>query len=445
MMAKQRKKSACFLICIFLSIFANTLPALAQAALDKNAHQRDELFVLASNIEAPIQNSDPVPTVLYRVSIEGLITEAVVLRGSALRGAKNWLPEGVSSINEVGRYLIVVYPHDVPCCVIFIPEYHPADFKSVRVVTDGMTGLNCGLSSIRSDESEPCSLWELIPDASPVLLSEGKIPTTLHSVCKRHGQPAYTVTDRWDDYKAIRFDGVTPLSKQCLLSSLNGLIDEYVLGGPSIKITPMPTDFPPSKTRRGVFLDAANSRFRVVSIGGKDLIDPNADVFVQTVANGRWKRLPVFPVRSTGTHLWDIDRMTYRLFDDWLVTSVSAKLLAANQIIDTAVPEVLTVVPTGEQRTDWGIKVEPTAAPEVATLPARRITLWNLADGRRIDIEIPEDDSEVVHVFDDHQALLRIHDKLFFAEIAGSKLTGYKLVAFDSAIPQVHWAFYSSQ
>jgi hypothetical protein len=350
----------------------------------------------------------------------------------------------VSSINEVGRYLLVRYPHDVPCCVIFIPEDHPADFESVSVGSEDMVGSNCGLSSVRSDESPICDLWELIPSAaSPVLLVQGKIPSILHSVCKRHGQPAYTVTNRWDDYKFTRFDGTTSLSAQCLLTSQNGLIYKGVIGGPSIEITTIPPDFPPSKVRRGVILDGANGRFRVVSIAReKDLVDSNTDVFVQTVANGRWKRLPVLPVRPTGEYP-DIDRMIYRLFDDWLVTSASAELLAANHVTDTIVPEVLTVVSTGKQRTDWDIKVEPRTASQIATLRARRITLWNLADGRRIDLAIPEGDSEVVHVFDDHQVLLRIHDKLLFAEIQGSELVHYKLVAFDSAIPNVHWAFYS--
>jgi len=123
----------------------------------------------------------------------------------------------------------------------------------------------------------------------------------------------------------------------------------------------------------------------------------------------------------------------------------SAALLAASQITETVIPDVFTVVSTGKQWNDWGIAVEPRTAPDVATLPARRITLWNLADGRRIDLALPEDDSEVVHVFDNRQVLLRIHDKLFFAEIQDSKLTAFTLAAFDSAIPNVHWAFYSAR
>jgi len=136
--------------------------------------------------------------------------------------------------------------------------------------------------------------------------------------------------------------------------------------------------------------------------------------------------------------------MLYRLFDDWLVTSASASLLANLLAKETNVPEALTVVAQGKQRDQFVIHAEPRTAPDVATLPARRITLWNLADGRRIDLAIPEDDSEIVHVFDGHRVLLRIKDSLFFAEIEGSKLVNYRLVAHDSAIPQVHWAFYST-
>jgi len=445
MKARGQKESACFLIYIFLAACVHAVPASAQADLAKNSSAGGALFVLASDIEAPVQNSDPVPTVLYGVSTRGLVSKAVVLRGSSISGAANWLPEGVFSINEVGRYLIVEYPHYVPCCVIFIAEDSPTELESVRVVPDGMTGLNCGLGSGGSDESETCSLWELIPFASPEMLAQGKIASVLHSICKRPGRLPYTVKDRWTDYKATLFDGLTPQSKQCYVWSQNGAIDEYLIGRSPVAITTMPTDTPISVTKRRLTLDAANGRFRVIGIDGDDLVDHNTDVFVQTLANGQWKRLPVLPVRFAGTDPTKTDRMAYRLFDDWLVTSASAALLAANNITEAVVSDVLTVVETGKQRNDLAVKVELRTAPDVAKLPARRITLWNLADGRRIDLAIPEGDSEVVHVFDDRQVLLRIHDKLFFAEIQGSKLSDYKLAAFDSAIPQVHWAFYSPQ
>jgi hypothetical protein len=434
-------------IFICLAVLVSAVASLAQSGSGKSSSVGQVLFVLASSIEAPVMDSAPVSTVLYSVSpTKNLVSGVVVLQGSSFAGAQNWTPNGVRSINEVGRYLIVEYPYDVPCCVIFIPEDAPAAFEPVRVVPDGMSGLNCGLSSVRGGESEACSLWELIPFISPELLAQGKIgSTTLNSVCKRQGQAPSVVTDRWADYKTIIFEGVTPRgAPQCYLSSENGVIEKYLIGRPAITITAMPTDIPPSTTRRGLTLDAANDRFRVVSIhGNKDLVDHNTDVFVQTVADGRWKRLPALPVRLIGTYPTNMDRMEYRLFDNWLVTSASAALLRANDITEVVVPDVLTVVETGKQWDDLGVEVEPRTAPDVATLPARRITLWNLADGRRIDLAIPQNDSEVVHVFDGHQVLLRIHDKLFFAEIQGSKLADYKLTAFDSAIPQVHWAFYS--
>ncbi len=434
-------------ICLAVLLFATA--SLAQSGNGKSSSVAQVLFVLASDIEAPVMDSAPVPTVLYSVSsTKNLVSGLVVLQGSSVAGARNWTPNGVQSINEVGRYLIVEYPYDVPCCLIFIPEDAPAAFESVRVVPDKTTGLNCGLSSVGSSESGPCSLWQLIPFPSLEPAAQGKIgPTTLHSVCKRQGQVPSVVTDRWADYKTIIFEGVTPLAgPQCYLSSENGVIEGYLIGTPAIAITSMPTDIPLSTTRRGLTLDAANDRFRVVSIhGNKDLVDRNTDVFAQSVADRQWKRLPVLPVRFIGTYPTNMDRMTYRLFDDWLVTSASAALLKANKITETIVPDVLTVVETGKQRNDLAVEVEPRTAPDLATLPVRRITLWNLADGRRIDLAIPEGDSEIVHIFDGRQVLLRIHDKLFFAEIQGSKLAGYKLAAFDSAIPEVHWAFYSPQ
>ena len=68
-------------------------------------------------------------------------------------------------------------------------------------------------------------------------------------------------------------------------------------------------------------------------------------MFVKTLSDGMWKKLPVLPVAAT-----DQDMMYYRLFDDWLVTSASAALLANTPIQETVVPNVLTVVETGKRR-----------------------------------------------------------------------------------------------
>jgi|HubBroStandDraft_1064217.scaffolds.fasta_scaffold28383_2 hypothetical protein len=442
MKTRKLKTLRSLLICTCLAVPANAVLFPAQADPDENSSGNNVLFLLASDIEPPIPNSDPVSTILYSVSPHGqLISRATVLRGSSLSGARNWLPEGVFTINELGRYLIVEYPHDTLCCAIFIPKDDPTRFESVRVVPDKMTGLNCGLGSVNADESAACDLWELVPFTAPEMLAQGKFgAATSHSVCKRQDQPPYTVTNRWTDYNAVRFDGVSPADEGCWLWPRNGSLAEYFLGGPEIPIASLPSELKSLERTRRVSLDAASEGHLVVGIDGKDLIDRNTDVFVQTIKNGRWARLPVLPVAPTKQ-----DKMRYHLFDDWLVTSASAALLAASQITETVIPDVFTVVSTGKQWNDWGIAVEPRTAPDVATLPARRITLWNLADGRRIDLALPEDDSEVVHVFDNRQVLLRIHDKLFFAEIQDSKLTAFTLAAFDSAIPNVHWAFYSAR
>ena len=295
-------------------------------------------------------------------------------------------------------------------------------------------------------EDSICITWNTLP--APVELNEKAYLTipksALQSVCKKRGDPHYILKNNRDYLRYLRFDGVVPADEGCWLWAQDGALSEYLLGASSIPFTSLPSEFASLKGQHRVSLDAANQRYLVIGIGGNDLIDRNIDVFVQTIRDGRWTRLPVLPVGILGDRPENMDRMRYRLFDDWLVTSVSAQLISKSEVKDTAVAEVLTVVSTGKQRADWGIEDKTRTMPDAAALPARRITLWNLADNRRIDLALPEDDSEIVHVFDNHQVLLRVHDKLFFAEIEGSRLTGYKLAAFDSAIPMVHWAWYAN-
>ena len=425
-------------ICLGLAMASIGLSLSAQRGSASAASASPRLFLLASYIEAPILDT-PVSTVLYRVSQNGqLIPSAEILKGTESFGAKHGLPDGVFSIHEVGDYMVIEYPHDVICCAIFIPEHDPLKFESVNI----NFALKCGLGSVRDSDKEACETWQAAADSIQI---GSPIPPkmTLLSVCKKPNGQSYLRKGDRDVFRFLRFDGMTPADTACYLSAQDSTLSEYLLGAPSIPIASTPPEFSVLTEHRRFSLDAANERYLVVSLNGKDLIDRNTDVFAKTTEGGKWSRLPVLPVGILGDRPENMDRMRYRLFDDWLVTSASAELIANSRVKDTVAPDVLTVVATGKQWADWGIDVKPRTAPDVATPPARRITLWNLADNRRVDLAIPEGDSEIVHIFDNQQVLLRIHDKLFFATIHGSNLVDYKIVAFDSAIPRVHWAWYA--
>jgi hypothetical protein len=418
-------------------------------------------FVISANLEQEGASSDPV--VLYRISDDNQLVEAVTVVQAMHSEYPDWAPVGIFSIHEIGSFFIIEYPKYDPSVSLFIPEESPADIRSVDFNPEHYVADALGHAFAESAEGEVRDLWP-VTSVPPVLDAQGYVSvgkTILRSVCEKPAGRLFITTNEWDQYLDLRMDGTMSYRELVLLSSQGGKLITRFVGGPSVDLGAMPLGFrarPRSGPRInpkdcftdfgssvcpdgvGVTLEAANKHFLVAGMRNSMGEDHNADVFAKSIADGRWMRLPVLSVAPTSD-----DRMYYRLFDDWLVTSASAALLAANNITETVVPEVLTVVETGKQRNDLAVKVESRTATDVATLPARRITLWNLADGRRIDLAIPEDDSEVVHVFDGHQVLLRIHDKLFFAEIQGLKLADYKLVAFDSAILQVHWAFYSPQ
>lgn len=397
------------------------------------------LYLLSANVGEPAQDSDAAPVVLYKVSSDGqLASSFTVLHGVELRdGMRHRIPAGVYSVHEVGSYLLVSYPYEFPTSTIFIAEEDPVDPHSLDFNSKDYSQSAGDHNATKNAEGAVCDLWVLVAGENGV---PNPKTTTLRSACIKPNASPFLEKDQWAEYKYPSLDGSVRTGEVWYLSNVAGKIVQMIWGGPTIEITDAPTTVPNPSGTRSVDLEAASEKFLVVSVAREYGLDRNTDVFVQTRSKNAWKRLPVPPIRTTGS-----DQMFYRLFDDWLVTSASAALLKANDVAGTVVPNVLTVVETGKQRNDLGIEVEPRTAPDVAKLPARRITLWNLADGRRIDLAVPEDDSEVVHIFDDHQVLLRIHDKLFFAEIQGSKLADYKLVVFDSAVPQVHWAFYSPQ
>jgi len=420
--------------CACVSVFSQ-----ANRTSDPDSPKRG-LFLLAANIEQPGDPSDPV--VVYRATAERrLVPDVTVLEAEHGQPFRNSLT-GVFSIHDVGDYLIVDYPHIYPRNTIFIPKERPSHFETIKFDPENFINIESDHNFMEGPGGLVCGLWPLfsvpsVPDGKGGMTDSKQ---TLRSVCKKPGSQPFLKTDNWDDCKSFRMDGDMRYREVGLLTDKNGKLADLFLGGPTITMGAMPVGFDSPSFSSGVLLKAASARYLVVSISNpKTGQNGDTDVFARTTSDSKWMRLPVLPVAMTAN-----DKMYYRLFDDWLVTSASAALLTANHITESIVPDALTVIPTGKQWADWGIRAEPRTTPDVISLPARRITLWNLAASRRIDLAIPEDDSEIVHVFDGHSVLVRIKDMLFSAEIQGSKLADYKLVAHDSAIPQVHWAFYSS-
>ncbi|MGA2652109.1 MAG: hypothetical protein ABSF28_16370 [Terracidiphilus sp.] len=418
------------------------------------------LYLLSANLEQEAVNSDPV--LLYSVTAGHQLSVPVTILPARHTEGLDHSPVGVYSIHDADPYLVIEYPQISPRNSIFLSKTHPGQSETIDIKPESFVADTLGHVLAEPREGLVCDLWPLMP--VPTVVDErGFVPTgktTLRSACKASGSPAFLRSDEWSDYKNLRWDGDMRYREVSLLSSQDGKLVGSFVGGPNVVLEEMPSGFgakPRSGPRNnpkdcltdfgspvcpngvGVTLEAANASYLVVSIKDQAGQDRNADVFVRSTSDGKWKRLVVPAVSATET-----DKLRYRIFGSWLVTSLSALLQATDHITEAIVSEVLTVVDTGKQWADLDIKAEPRTAPDVAALVARRITLWNLADGRRIDLDLPEDDSEILQVFNDRTVLLRIHDKLFSASIQDSELTDYKLVAVDSAIPQIHWAFYSS-
>jgi hypothetical protein len=72
------------------------------------------------------------------------------------------------------------------------------------------------------------------------------------------------------------------------------------------------------------------------------------------------------------------------------------------------------------------------------------LELNNLGDGRRIVIETGEEDSEVILVTVDGIVLYRVNDSIYRARVQGSALSSPALFVKDDHVPEVNWAFMSS-
>jgi hypothetical protein len=425
-------------VALLLTAFLHYLPI----ASGQPAPEGKTLFLLKSDIQAPKQDNAAVSTELFSVSpTRKLRFQTTVLEGSTNRSAQGSLPEGVFSIHELGQYLVVEYPYDVPCCVIFIPKDAPFNFESIKFVPSDMVPVDCGLGVVNHDSSTVCDLWELVP-TSFALDGNQRLTepvTTLRSVCKKQGAPAYLEKDQWVEYNGTRSGWVQPQNKICGLSSRDGVIVHMFLGMPSVPITDLPPKFRALSGIRGVDLKAASDRYLVVSLDSVDGIDRNSDVYAQSFRGGAWQRLNVPAVIPTNN-----DSLRYSLFGDWLITSLSASLASTITDREKVISDMLTI-----KRGTLGtalpqIEVQQISPRDLSSLPARILNLYNLADARRIALTIPEDDSEIIQIFGGNTVLLRIKDKLFFADVQGSRLGGYRLVAENSAISQIHWAFYGS-
>lgn len=400
------------------------------------------LVVVAANLLQQFGASDPVT--IYSVGSDHQLRAygEILPKHRASDQENQWTPGGVYSIHETTNYLLIEYPHPYPRRVAFVTKSNPKHVESIDFDPSDFITENLSHFVTQDSAGMVCDLWPLlttpvVPDGKGGLTSG---VTSLHAACTKPGMTPFLRVDDWSDFRNLEFDGAISPTESSLLSTHDGTLVVRLLGGPAIDLGDGPRK-PGVEFQSAATLEAANRGYLVVSMQSDTPHDSdrNENVFFRASTTGRWERLPVFPVAPIGN-----DRMTYRLFGQWLVTSASASLVATQPVQGSIVPEVLTVIAEQKLAPTFAVAVQPGTGSPSTSLPARRITLWNLADGRRIDLAIPENDSEIVAIFDGGSVLLRIKDTLFLADIKGTKLAGYRFVASDSIIPQVHWAFYSA-
>jgi hypothetical protein len=215
---------------------------------------------------------------------------------------------------------------------------------------------------------------------------------------------------------------------------------------PDVVLAQLPPQFSAKpELRQLVWILASTDRYLVVWILPKDMFGGSVDtsnprhaeplyVLILDRAINHWRaiELPTTVTSNSGAPV--------RLFGDWLVTtemewrpgplgSGSGSPGTENEAhgsTDGGVPDV---------RDEYYNKFLDLYIPG-------KFVIDNLAENRRFVLNTGQEDSEVLLIGSDGQILYRVNDSIYSAKIVTDQIVHPKLIANDTGVPEIHWAFW---
>lgn len=215
---------------------------------------------------------------------------------------------------------------------------------------------------------------------------------------------------------------------------------------PEVVLAKLPSRFAVEPERRQlVWILASTDRYLVVWIlpadmfgGTLDSANPNHAEPLHALAlnrgSGQWNDVELETTVTGNT------TAPVRIFGDWLVTTVMhwhpgppGSPGIKNErggYADQPLPDV---------------RIEYQSQFLDLYMPGK-IVLQDLSDGRKLDLDTGQQDSEIIAIRSDGEMLYRVNDSIYSAEIVGSQITARTLVVADGDdVPEVHWAFWVHQ
>ena len=156
-------------------------------------------------------------------------------------------------------------------------------------------------------------------------------------------------------------------------------------------------------------------------------------------STGRWQKLEL------PTAVTSLTSPPVRIFGDWLVTTVMewrSEPRRGLPVLEHGRPDLSSDLP--DPHSEFLNRFSHLNIPG-------KLILQNLADDRKLTLNIGQEDSEILAIRADGELLFRVNDSIYSAEIvpasiltgpSDDRLTEPALIVKDVHVPEIHWAFW---
>jgi hypothetical protein len=364
------------------------------------------------------QSGESFPVTLYGVAADRklkLVRELVPQK------------EGLYSVKQASGVLFVAHPHITPTVVTILHTGNLLQSDDVLFNPKGLVSLQ---SFEALSEASQGSIEELFP-----LVDAGGLPRNgiLVSISGRsaEGQPRLTF-DTWEKYRTMETDGTPggPSLYTGPFAVVNGRNLAVSIFGRKINVDTLPPSLQVVDPSAIAWLMIFNKEYSIVAMadttpGHTSNAAGSRRMFVHNRIKNRWTQIDI---QGSDSRL--------RVLGPWLATIVAMKN-----------PDHRSGPGRANERsvaTDRLPNVQKYYSDFIGQefyLPGI-LVLQNLVDGRKIQIETGEEDSEILQVKGE-MVLYRVNDSIYEARIAGDEIKDPGVVVKDEDVPEIHWAFWS--
>jgi hypothetical protein len=417
----RRRRSKLIRTSLLLGILSSSVTCWAQGG---SAALSQRLYLLAGTTTQ--HTPDSYPVVLYRIGENKKLELAreVVAESESIRFVYAW-----------GNVVFALHPHSRPTSAAIVHTDDPLRTDDVTFSPEGAV-------------PSPSATVVAAPPGGPLVLL---VPWITNLSDPAHPPEHYNVTlarissssesvprlqwNTWSDYAYLRYEGATggPNYDPGVIGFAVAENLTVRMFDHSAVIDKLPPRLRGTNPRITPFIVAASRDYLILTPqysweairSGK--LGDSLELYVRDRLKDHWST-----VQSDG------NSPTLRLFGPWLATIVGLRSP------DHGPPPGRENERTEAEKTDRLPPVQTlyhSFAGRDILLPGL-LTLKNLADGRKIQIETGQEDSEILKVEGD-VVLYRVNDTIYQARIDGSQLKDTTIVVKDEDVPEVHWVFWS--